>query len=77
MIQLIKTSNYSSLIQDFLEHLFVERGLSNNTISSYKSDLEQFKEFLVSNKTILFTEVSQENISQFVKNLAYLLLTMR
>lgn len=72
MIQLTKTSNYSSLIQDFLEHLFVERGLSNNTISSYKSDLEQFKEFLVSNKTILFTEVSQENISQFVKKFDYL-----
>ncbi|HHY03797.1 MAG TPA: site-specific tyrosine recombinase XerD [Thermoanaerobacterales bacterium] len=34
------------LLQSFLEFLFVERGLSNNTISSYKRDLKKFLSYL-------------------------------
>ena len=72
MVQSLKKLKDSDLIQDFLEHLFVERGLSNNTITSYKSDLEQFEEFLVSKKQILFTGISQDQVSQYVKTFDHL-----
>ena len=39
-----------SLIREYLNHLTVERGLSNNTISAYKRDLERFFTFLDSQK---------------------------
>lgn len=34
------------VIENFLEHLKNERGYSENTVNSYKKDLEQFKEFI-------------------------------
>ena len=46
MPQSLKKTDDSLLIEDFLEHLFVERGLSKNTITSYQGDLHQFKSFL-------------------------------
>ena len=33
-------------IEDFVEHLRVERGLSANTLSAYRSDLNQFREYM-------------------------------
>jgi len=39
-----------SLIREYLNHLTVERGLSKNTISAYKRDLERFFTFLDSHK---------------------------
>ena len=46
MPQSLKKTDDSLLIEDFLEHLFVERGLSKNTITSYQGDLHKFKRFL-------------------------------
>jgi integrase/recombinase XerD len=37
---------FDSLLLDFLSHLEVERGLSANTVSAYRSDLRQFGHFL-------------------------------
>ena len=31
-----------TLIESFLEHLALERGLSSHTLSAYESDLKQF-----------------------------------
>lgn len=33
-------------IEDFVEHLRIERGLSANTLSAYRSDLNQFREYM-------------------------------
>jgi len=33
-------------VEDFVEHLRVERGLSANTLSAYRSDLNQFREYM-------------------------------
>jgi integrase/recombinase XerD len=33
-------------IEDFLQHLIVERGLSHHTLDAYRNDLSQFAEFL-------------------------------
>mgnify|MGYP000548291294 CR=1 FL=1 len=39
-----------SQIDGFLDYLYVERGLSPNTISSYRVDIEQFRKWLKSEK---------------------------
>lgn len=38
---------FDSLLLDFLSYLEVERGLSGNTVSAYRSDLRQFGQFLL------------------------------
>ena len=35
-------------IQDFLEHLWLEKGLSENTLSAYKTDLAHLVKYLQS-----------------------------
>ena len=37
-------------INTFLEHLWLEKGLSDNTLSAYKNDLSQFNQYLVEEK---------------------------
>ena len=44
------------LIQDYLLYLKIERGLSENTRQSYRQDLKQYQQFLVSQKLTSFTE---------------------
>lgn len=44
------------LIQDYLHYLKIERGLSENTRQSYRQDLKQYQQFLVSQKLTSFTE---------------------
>lgn len=38
-------------IDQFLQHLWLEKGLSDNTLSAYKTDLSQFNSFLVEHNT--------------------------
>ena len=33
-------------IEDFLQHLVVERGFSQHTLDAYRNDLNQFADFL-------------------------------
>lgn len=40
------TDRFAFLLQDFLSYLEIERGLSANTVSAYRSDLRQFGGFL-------------------------------
>lgn len=44
------------LIQDYLHYLKIERVLSENTRQSYRQDLKQYQQFLVSQKLTSFTE---------------------
>ena len=37
---------YNLLVENFLEILASEKGLSKNTLSSYKIDLDQFVDFI-------------------------------
>ncbi len=42
------------LIETFLDSLWLEKNLSQNTLSSYKNDLQKFRNFLEkNNKTVL------------------------
>ena len=63
---IIKSNNILSLIGDFLEYLLVERGCSQNTLSSYSSDLYQFTEQV--GKTNVH-ELNSTDIDKFLKYL--------
>lgn len=53
-----------SLIEIFLNHCAVERGLSKNTISAYRRDLAKFNEFL-RNAQLDIKELNSTNIYEF------------
>ena len=53
-----------SLIEIFLNHCAVERGLSKNTISAYRRDLAKFNEFL-QNAQLNIKELNSTNIYEF------------
>ena len=54
--------NFDSTVSSFLNHLTIERGLSNNTLAAYKRDLRKFGEFL--NGTDL-EKITPEEILKF------------
>ncbi|MCH5461353.1 site-specific tyrosine recombinase XerD [Lactobacillus sp. LC28-10] len=54
-------------IEDFLHDLRIERGLAANTISSYRLDLKEFREFLERQKITDITKVDQLTMLNFLK----------
>jgi len=56
------------LVRDFLDYLKVEKGLAALTAESYRSDLEQFGEFLASRKR-QFLQARREDIRAFMNQL--------
>jgi integrase/recombinase XerD len=63
------TQRLSELTLDFLAYLELERGLSRNTLEAYRSDLQQFGEFL-GRYGVDPIEVDAELLSRFVSELA-------
>ena len=59
-------NSLSSLIKEYLTYLLIDKGYSNNTIESYKRDLEKFLEF---NKDKNIDNISNEDLKQYVKYL--------
>ena len=55
----------SARLQSFLSHLGVEKGLSGNTLSSYRRDLQKLLEFLDS-RNISFDSVQVEELREFI-----------
>lgn len=56
----------NELIEQFLSYISVERGMANNTISSYKRDLSRFADFLKSKKLDSIDKVSRQVINSFM-----------
>ena len=54
-------------IREFLDHLLVERGLAENTISAYHNDLTQFLQFIEGQGITRWTDTTQETIADFLK----------
>ena len=57
-----------NLLKDFLSFLSVEKGLSKNTIESYRLDLRKFQDFL-SSKDRDFPSLSRPDIIDFIERL--------
>ena len=63
-----ESSTIISLIEDFLEYLVVERACSNNTLVSYRNDLNQFDEHV--NLTDV-NQITSRHIDKYVKYLSH------
>ncbi len=59
----------TELTLDFLAYLELERGLSRNTLEAYRSDLQQFGEFL-GRRDVDPLEVSTSDLQAFISELA-------
>ena len=53
----------------YLDHLRVERGLSNNTLTSYRRDLNRYLEFLASRGLTDLVAVGAEDVGAFLADL--------
>jgi integrase/recombinase XerD len=56
----------NELIEQFLSYISVEKGMANNTLSSYKRDLFKFADFLKSKKIYSIEQVSRQMINSFM-----------
>ncbi len=56
----------NELIEQFLSYISVERGMANNTLSSYKRDLCKFADYLKSKKIDSIDKVSRQMINSFM-----------
>jgi integrase/recombinase XerD len=61
--------HFESLVLDFLSYLELERGLSRNTLNAYRTDLQQYGEFLAG-RGIDPLAVRPAEISDFLADLA-------
>lgn len=57
------------LIESFLSYLAVERGLSKNTIISYRRDLKKYIKFIEDSQINSLSATSRKNISDFMFSL--------
>jgi len=54
------------LIDEFIDHLWLEDGLSKNTLNSYRFDLYNFIDWLSKNKTLDLESVTRSDIQQYL-----------
>jgi len=58
------------LLDQFLNHLSIEAGLSSNTIESYRRDLERYIKFLQETKIDSVDKITEEHITNFIVQLS-------
>ena len=57
------------VVQDYLSHLSVERGLADNTIRSYRRDLRRYVDFLSAEGLTEPAEITENDIAAFLGSL--------
>src|SRR3984893_14743858 len=63
------TRRLTDLVLDFLAYLELERGLSRNTLEAYRSDLQQYGEFL-SRRDLSPLRIAPTEVASFISELA-------
>lgn len=56
----------TKIIDQFIDHLWLEDGLSKNTLNSYRFDLSIFMNWLVDTKKVEIFEVTESEIQEFL-----------
>ncbi len=57
------------LVEQFLDHLSVEKNLSGNTIDAYRHDIERYAAYLTRHGCQGMTDVNSRHVSEFVQQL--------
>lgn len=53
-------------IERFIDAMWIEKGLSDNTLSAYRRDLRQFNQWLVESKGISITEATRSTLQGYL-----------
>ncbi len=61
-----KEKLFEKVLRDFINYIFVEKGLSQNSISSYKRDIIKYLEYLKNIDIKSVDEVKRENITNYL-----------
>lgn len=70
MSNLEEKETISQYISEYLSYLEMERGLSQNTILAYQSDLIAFFDYLNTEKEVILDELKRKDFSFYIKYLA-------
>lgn len=62
-------STVGEQVEDYLRHLVVERGLSDNTVQAYRRDLARYQDFLDSRGIRSLPEVTRVGVEEFRRHL--------
>ena len=57
------------LIESFLDSLYIEKGLSQNTVQSYKNDISSFTAWVENYPDIPLAKTTKTNINQYIAHL--------
>ena len=66
------TSLVGGQAEDYLRHLVVERGLSDNTVQAYRRDLLRYQEYLGSRVIGSLAEVTRVDVEEFRRHLDHI-----
>ena len=66
------TSLVGGQAEDYLRHLVVERGLSDNTVQAYRRDLLRYQEYLGSRGIGSLAEVTRVDVGEFRRHLDHI-----
>ena len=66
------TSSVGGQAEDYLRHLVVERGLSDNTVQAYRRDLLRYQEYLGSRGIGSLAEVTRVDVEEFRRHLDHI-----
>ena len=69
MVKSVKDGSLKRQLQRFIHYISLERGLSDNTKSSYEHDLKSYSEFLLSKNIDSYSKSTSELISVFLLTL--------
>lgn len=58
-----------NFLNDFLDYLAIEKGLSNNTLSAYKLDIGRYLEYLIGNSVKSSDDINYNHIIDYLQEL--------
>ncbi|MCD4691251.1 site-specific integrase, partial [bacterium] len=61
-------SQLVDVIEDYLDHLTTERGLSHNTVASYRSDLSDYARYLKESGTTTPRQITEQHVGRYIRD---------